>query len=309
MKIPTLGIIRRVNMSRAMSMSASESGRVDLLCSVAGCRRPLTRSPRGLVCPRGHSFDVARRGYVNLLQPRDRRSSQPGDAPATVTARLRLAARGFETPLTDAITSLLTLGPGDPVLDVGCGDGHHLAAIAARFDAPGYGLDISVPAIEAAARLHPELHWVVANADRFLPYADASFRLVASITAQRNPEEFRRVLTDEGALLVVVPAPDDLIEVRELVLGEGVTRDRVDKAIETFAPLFVLDRHERIRHAAHLDPASVHDVMVGTYRAGRASRRARLAAVPDLDVTLSRDVLLFRPARRRPAHRARPRSG
>ena len=166
-----------------------------------------------------------------------------------------------------------------------------------------------MPAIEAAARLHPELHWVVANADRFLPYADASFQLVASITAQRNPEEFRRVLADEGTLLLVVPAPDDLIEVRELVLGEGVTRDRVDKAIETFAPLFVLDRHERIRHTAHLDPASVRDVMVGTYRAGRASRHARLATVPDLDVTLSRDVLLLRPARRRPAHRARPRSG
>ena len=309
MKIPVFSNIRRANMSRATSMDASESGRVDLLCSVAGCRRPLTRSPRGLGCPRGHSFDVARRGYVNLLQPRDRRSSQPGDAPATVSARLRLAALGFETPLTDAITDLLSLESGDAVLDVGCGDGHHLAAIGARFGAVGYGLDISVPAIDAAARLHPDLHWVVANADRFLPYADASFRLVASITAQRNPEEFRRVLGDEGALLVVVPAPDDLIEVRELVLGEGVTRDRVDKAIETFAPLFVLDRHERIRHAAHLDPASVRDVMVGTYRAGRTSRRARLATVPDLDVTLSRDVLLFRPARRRPAHRARPRSG
>jgi 23S rRNA (guanine745-N1)-methyltransferase len=262
-----------------------------------------------LACARAHSFDVARRGYVNLLLPQDRRSRQPGDSPATVTARLRLAAAGYETPLTEAITSLLTLGTGDPVLDVGCGDGHHLAAIVARFGAAGYGLDISVPAIEAAARLHPEFHWVVANADRFLPYADASFQLVASITAQRNPEEFRRVLADEGTLLLVVPAPDDLIEVRELVLGEGVTRDRVDKAIETFAPLFVLDRHERIRHTVHLDPASVRDVMVGTYRAGRASRQARLASVPDLDVTLSRDVLLFRPARRRPAHGARPSPG
>jgi 23S rRNA (guanine745-N1)-methyltransferase len=262
-----------------------------------------------LACARAHSFDVARRGYVNLLLPQDRRSRQPGDSPATVTARLRLAAAGYETPLTEAITSLLALGTGDPVLDVGCGDGHHLAAIAARFGAAGYGLDISVPAIEAAARLHPEFHWVVANADRFLTYADASFQLVASITAQRNPEEFRRVLADEGTLLLVVPAPDDLIEVRELVLGEGVTRDRVDKAIETFAPLFVLDRHERIRHTAHLDAASVRDLMVGTYRAGRASRHARLATVTDLDVTLSRDVLLLRPARRRPAHRARPRSG
>jgi 23S rRNA (guanine745-N1)-methyltransferase len=262
-----------------------------------------------LACARAHSFDVARRGYVNLLLPQDRRSRQPGDSPATVTARLRLAAAGYETPLTEAITSLLALGTGDPVLDVGCGDGHHLAAIAARFGAAGFGLDISVPAIEAAARLHPELHWVVANADRFLPYPDASFQLVASITAQRNPKEFRRVLADEGTLLLVVPAPDDLIEVRELVLGEGVTRDRVDKAIETFAPLFVLDRYERIRHTVHLDPASVRDVMVGTYRAGRASRQARLAAVPDLDVTLRRDVLLFRPARRRPAHGARPSPG
>ena len=296
-------------MSLAMSKDASGSGTVGLLCPVAVCRRALTRTRGGLACARAHSFDVARSGYVNLLLPQDRRSRNPGDAPATVAARLRIEARGYETPLTDAITSLLTVGPGDAVLDVGCGDGHHLAAIVARFGCEGHGLDISVPAIDAAARLRPELHWVVANADRFLPYADASFRLVASITAPRNPKEFRRMLADEGALLLVVPAPDDLIEVRELVLGEGVTRDRVDKAIETFAPLFVLDRHERIRHVAHLDPASVRDVMVGTYRAGRASRQARLATVPELDVTLSRDVLLFRPARRRPAHRARPRSG
>jgi 23S rRNA (guanine745-N1)-methyltransferase len=296
-------------MSLAMSKDASGSGTVGLLCPVAGCRRALTRTRDGLACARAHSFDVARSGYVNLLLPQDRRSRNPGDAPATVSARLRTEARGYETPLTDAITSFLTVGPADAVLDVGCGDGHHLAAIVARFGCEGHGLDISVPAIDAAARLRPELHWVVANADRFLPYADASFQLVASITAQRNPKEFRRVLADDGTLLLVVPAPDDLIEVREMVLGEGVSRDRVDGAIEAFAPLFVLDRHERIRHVAHLDPASVRDVMVGTYRAGRASRQARLATVPALDVTLSRDVLLFRPARRRPAHGARPRSG
>jgi len=296
-------------MSLAMSMDASESDTVGLLCPVAGCRRALTRDRGGLACARAHSFDLARSGYVNLLLPQDRRSSRPGDAPATVAARLRIEARGCETPLTEAITSLLTVGPGDAVLDVGCGAGQHLAAMVTRFGCEAHGLDISVPAIDAAARRYPALHWVVANADRFLPYPAASFRLVASITAQRNPEEFRRVLADEGTLLVVVPAPDDLIEARELILGEGVSRDRVDKAIEDFAPLFVLDRHERIRHVVHLDPASVRDVMVGTYRAGRASRLARLATVPDLDVTLSRDVLLFRPARRRPVHGARPRPG
>jgi len=285
-------------MSLAMPMDARGSGRVALLCSVAGCRRPLTRSGRGLSCPRAHSFDVARSGYVNLLQPRDRRSVRPGDAPATVAARRRLAARGFEAAITDRIAALLTLDPGDAVLDVGCGDGHHLAAIAARSGAEGHGLDISVAAIEAAARRFPGLHWVVANADRFLPYADGSFRAVTSITAQRNPAEFRRVLRPDGIVLLVVPAPDDLVEVRERILGERIERDRVEAAVATFAPLFTLERHERIRHVARLDAASVRDAMAISYRAGRASRLARLAEVGDLDVTLSRDALLFRPARR-----------
>jgi len=272
---------------------------VTLLCPVRGCRRPLTRDPRRLICSRAHSFDVARSGYVNLLQAQDRRAAQPGDGAATVQARGRVIARGFEAPITDRIAGLVTVDPTDAVLDVGCGEGHHLAVIAERFGCEGHGLDISVVAIEAAAKRRPDLHWVVANADRFLPYANASFRLVMSITAQRNPEGFRRVLRDDGALLLVVPAPDDLIEARELILGEGIERDRVEKAIAAFAPLFVLDRHERIRHAVRLDAAAVRDVMAGSYRAGRASRRAKLAEISELDVTLSRDALLFRPARPR----------
>ncbi|HUM17378.1 MAG TPA: methyltransferase domain-containing protein [Candidatus Nitrosotalea sp.] len=275
------------------------SSKCVLLCPVRRCRLPLVGDERRLCCSREHSFDVARSGYVNLLQPQDRRSARPGDAPATVQARQRLVARGLEAPITNAILELLALEPGDAVLDIGCGEGHHLATIATRFGCEGHGLDISVAAIEAAAKQYPGLHWVVANADRFLPFGDASFRLVVSITAQRNPEEFRRVLRDDGTFLLVIPAPDDLIELRELVLGKGLQRDRVEKAIAAFAPIFVLDRHERIRHAVHLDAVAAHDVMASSYRSGRASRKARLAAVSELDVTLSRDALLFQPARPR----------
>ncbi|HSB42712.1 MAG TPA: methyltransferase domain-containing protein, partial [Methylomirabilota bacterium] len=171
------------------------------------------------------------------------------------------------------------------------------AALAERFGCEGYGVDLSVAAIEAAARRRAGLHLVVANADRFLPYADASFRAVTSITARRNPGEFRRVLRDDGRLLLVIPGPDDLVELREAVLGRGLRRDRVDPAVAAFAPRFTLVRHERLRHVAHLDAEAIHDVMAGSYRSGRASRRDRLAALGPLDVTLSRDALLFRPVR------------
>ena len=52
----------------------------------------------------------------------------------------------------------------------------------------------------------------------------------------------------------------------------------------------------RVRPVARLDAAAAADVMTGAYRALRASERARLASIADVDVTLSRDVLLFRPA-------------
>ncbi len=158
-------------------------------------------------------------------------------------------------------------------------------------------MDLSVPAIEAAAARHAGLHLVVANADRVLPYADASFAAVMSITARRNPAEFRRVLRDDGRLLLVIPGPDDLVELREAVLGRGLLRDRVDQAVAAFASRFTLARHERLRHVARLSAEAIHDVMTGSYRAGRASRRGRLAALGPLAVTLSRDALLFRPVR------------
>ena len=277
-------------------MNALTGGAVTLLCPVRGCREPLVSQGRQVACARRHAFDVARSGYVNLLQPRDRRSARPGDAAAVRDARGRFQARGFESPLAHEWIAMLSRGATRAALDVGCGDGHHLAALVAGLECAGYGVDISVDAIDAAARRFPALHWVVANADRVLPYGDASFDVVTSITARRNATEFRRVLRDDGALLVVVPGPDDLIELRHAVLGEGVERDRVGAAVAAFAPLFALERHERLRHVAHLGAADVADAMTSTYRGLRAGQRERLAALGDMDVTLSRDALLLRPA-------------
>src|SRR5437016_10979354 len=92
-----------------------------LLCPVRNCRMALVREKRRLICPRGHSFDVARSGYINLLQPQDRRSKQPGDTVAAVAARRRLHDRGVTGPLLQAIGEIMAASPGDIVLDSGCG--------------------------------------------------------------------------------------------------------------------------------------------------------------------------------------------
>src|SRR3954466_6184346 len=104
-----------------------------LLCSVTGCRLPLQRDERRLVCPRGHSFDIARSGYINLLQPQDRRSKNPGDTPEAVAARRRLHDQGFTQPLLKTIDEMLAPTMQDVVFEAGCGDGFYLGSLASQY--------------------------------------------------------------------------------------------------------------------------------------------------------------------------------
>lgn len=253
-----------------------------LLCPVRGCHLALEREERRLVCPRGHSFDVARSGYINLLQPQDRRSKEPGDTPAAIAARRRLHDRGVTAPLVEGIAGMLGAGPHDLLLDAGCGEGFYAGSLARRTGCAAHGVDIAIPAVEAAARRYPEGQWVVANADRFVPYADGAFSIVLSITARRNAAEFRRVLGEGGRLLVAVPAPDDLIELR------GAGRDRVLPTVEAFDGRFTLAERSRVTTTADLDAGSVEDVRLAIYR----PMQARPAEA--MRVTFSLDLLLFR---------------
>jgi 23S rRNA (guanine745-N1)-methyltransferase len=244
----------------------------------------LVREERRLVCPRGHSFDVARSGYINLLQPQERRSKNPGDTTAAVRARRRLHDRGVTEPLLRAVGEMAAASPSDIVLDAGCGDGFYLGSLARQSGFEAHGVDISIPAVDAAARRYPECEWIVANADRRLPYADRSFSIVLSITARMNADEFRRVLRDNGRLLVAVPAPDDLSELR------GTGRDLVTRTVETFSHDFTLVDWRRAATTADLDARAVHDVLLSIYRPMRSQPAEAMR------VTFSLDLLLFRAA-------------
>jgi 23S rRNA (guanine745-N1)-methyltransferase len=243
----------------------------------------LVREEKRLVCARGHSFDVARSGYVNLLQPQDRRSKQPGDTARAVAGRRRLHDLGVTRPLLDGIANIVKASAEDVVLDAGCGDGFYLGTLAQEIGFDGHGVDISIAAVEAAARRYAECEWIVANADRFVPYADRSFSLVLSITARMNSDEFRRVLRDDGRLLIAIPAPEDVLELR------GAGRDRMERTVETFAKDFKLVEQRRVTTTADLDADAVRDVLHSIYRPMQAK------PVEAMRVTFSLDLLLFSP--------------
>ncbi|MFF5215547.1 putative RNA methyltransferase [Micromonospora sp. NPDC000442] len=215
-----------------------------LRCPV--CQDPLaevvTGGSRALRCPRRHSFDIARQGYVNLLTGR---TSHSGDTAEMVAARADFLSAGHYDVISTALAAaadaaLATPHPTVPgayplVVDAGAGTGRHLAAVLAAVPAAaGLALDISKPALRRAARAHPRVTAALADTWQRLPLADASTALVLNVFAPRNGAEFRRVLAPGGRLLVVTPATDHLTE---LVAALGLLRVDPAKADRVAASL------------------------------------------------------------------------
>jgi 23S rRNA (guanine745-N1)-methyltransferase len=271
-----------------------------LACTVRGCGEPLQREARSYVCPRGHTYDIARAGYVNLLQPQDRKSTEAGDTRERVEARARLLARRFGRSTIETIVEralALTIGRHDlAAADLGCGSGELLGLLSQRQPAlTGIGIDLSTAAATHAARSFPRLTWVVANADRILPLRDHSAALVFSVHGRRNPVECRRVLADDGFLIVATPAADDLIEVRAALQGTGIHRDRTTSLIAEHATDFAVKDRFDVRQRQPLDADAVMQVLKGTYRGERTREAARAPALGALTVTFASDVVVFAP--------------
>lgn len=260
-----------------------------------GCALPLDPNERTLRCLNGHAFDLAGTGYANLLQPQDRRSSQPGDRKEAIRARRSLFEKGYAAPLFDRLLAFARrLGPSPLVLDVGCGEGTHLGRLGERLGIDGSGIDISSEAIAMAAKRYPQMTWVVGNADRWLPYPDGSFDLIASITSRRNPAEFSRVLREGGAVFIAVPASDDLAELREAVQGESGERSRTETVRRELADRFRLESSETVREQRTLERDELLDLLQATYRGLRHSERQRVEWLERMTVTFAWDVMVFR---------------
>ncbi len=259
----------------------------------------MRRLERSLVCPRAHIYDVARSGYINLLQPQDRKSLEAGDSREAVEARAALIAGGVGRGVIDAVIARACAADGLPetpvVADLGSGSGETLGLFAAQRAITGIGIDLSTAAAAHAARRFPSLTWVVANADRRLPLLDAQVDVLLSVHARRNPGECRRVLTPNGRLVVAIPAADDLIELRELVQGDAVTRDRTAQLIAEHATAFEVVEQSATRRQHALGHDALRNLLRGTYRGERFSTSARVAALDQLTVTLASDIVVLAP--------------
>ncbi len=181
-----------------------------ILCPL--CAGALTTEPHRLVCPKGHSFDVARQGYVNLLPVTQKHSLHPGDTKEQVAARREFLDGGFYGPIGQTVSQAAAefCAPGGEILDVGCGEGYYSAQVwKAVPDSKLYGLDISKDAVRLAAGRHKGAFWLCGTGAK-LPFGQ-EFDLLLSLFALTIPEEFCRVLKPGGIFIQALAAQDHLM--------------------------------------------------------------------------------------------------
>ncbi|GAA4443816.1 putative RNA methyltransferase [Novipirellula rosea] len=273
----------------------------ELRCTVRNCREPLQQRESGLFCAAGHHFDRAKEGYWSLLQPQDRRSKNPGDADAAVLARHRWLARGYAAGLIETLRPWIAdSASADPsavwrTMDLGCGEGSFGPALFSD-EADGYcGVDLSKRAIKLAARGWPAGTWVLANADRILPAADASVDRVISLFGRRPAAEIHRVLAETGVCIVAVPGEEDLIELREQVQQAGHRRSRWEMVVDELSSAGLeFIQHKHWQQSVDLDTDAIADALAMTYRGVRHSQQTRLESLAAMSVTLAADLVLLR---------------
>ncbi|WP_029891250.1 putative RNA methyltransferase [Polycyclovorans algicola] len=257
------------------------------------CRLPLAREPKAWRCEQGHSFDVAREGYVNLLPVQQKKSRDPGDDVRMVHARRAFLQAGHYRPLRDAVLAMLAPLKATRVLDIGCGEGDYTGAFPA-VAGEVIGLDIARPAIRLAAKRYPAITWLVGSGAH-LPLADASVDGVTNLFTQLHVAEMRRVLRPGGHVLVVTPAARHLWTLREQ-LFDVVQAHAPDKFRVGFETDFEAVTQQTVSVPLQLSQADLQHLLLMTPYAWKArpERREAMNAFAAFETEAAFSLLLFK---------------
>jgi len=246
-----------------------------------------------LRCANGHSFDLARQGYVNLACPAP---AYPGDSAQMVEARVQFLGAGHYAFIAQAITrtSLSALGQNadELIVEAGAGTGYYLAAALNTLPGCfGLALDVSKAALRRASRAHSRCAAALCDVWRELPIMDGAARVVFSVFAPRNGVEFRRVLAADGVLIVVTPTASHLAELvgpLELLSVDPNKEEAVAASLDDRFQRVGHERHEVSLHLSHKDVAALVGMGPSAWHVDTGKLETRIGGLPDcVEVTAS----------------------
>ncbi|MBQ7595535.1 MAG: methyltransferase domain-containing protein, partial [Clostridia bacterium] len=195
---------------------------MNIICPV--CGEKLNNNGKSFVCPKRHTFDLAKEGYVNFLLS-GKSGDLTGDNREMALARRDFLSKGYYLPLALAVKSELRgMLSSSCAVDICCGEGYYTEIVSEGFDGEFYGFDISKQMIRLAAKRKSNASFAVANMKK-LPLADSCVDFAMHLFAPFCEQEFARILSEGGILVSVKPGREHLYEIKQAVYDEPYEND------------------------------------------------------------------------------------
>lgn len=210
------------------------------------CKERLTKSDHVYTCSNHHSYDIAKRGYVNLLLGNHK---SVGDDKAMIVARTKFLNHRYYQRLCEHLTQMIKNLNPVVLIDAGCGEGYYTNQFKEVLPKSTIiGFDLSKSGVDHACTSHTGVLYSVASVFQ-LPLDNACSDAVVSVFAPIDEKENARILKEKGYFLKVGPAAKHLWELKEF-LYQDVYENVEDKS--TYE-LFTLVKEETLTYTITLD--------------------------------------------------------
>jgi len=271
----------------------------NLACPIDG--EMLTQHDKQLVCDNGHSFDLARQGYVNLLPVQHKRSKQPGDSKEMVAARSHFLNGGLYEPIANKLaeTSLFYIKDISSVclMDAGCGEGyyfdylyHYLENKKGMNELSLIGLDISKHAIIDAAKKNNNITWVVGT-NRQPPVHDESVDIILCVFGFHNFDGFNKILKHKGKVILVEAGAEHLKELRDIIYTDIKKTDPPDLSVAEDMGFSLVNTQELKFETGSINNQTINQMLLMTPHFFRANKEGREKAMGLEVLNLTIDVV------------------
>ncbi|MEK4533570.1 putative RNA methyltransferase [Solibacillus sp. FSL K6-1554] len=241
---------------RALSIQQFQFNSQLFACPI--CQQGIEISNEGkMSCLSNHTFDVAKQGYVYMLN----RPIQSMYGKELFESRHTVIQAGIYDRLQAAIAREITVEQ-PVILDTGCGEGSHLHRICEQLDRPvGVGIDISKEGVIAAAKYNPEQLWCVGDLANS-PFNEQSFDAILNILSPANYDEFKRLLKRGGKVIKVVPQENYLKELRKQAFANSEKETYTNaETVERFKASFANAEVKRITYTVPLEAHLVQNLL------------------------------------------------
>ncbi len=260
-----------------------------LRCPV--CHEPILKENDKIYrCSNNHSFDIAKKGYVNFLLAHKMNSKLPGDNKLMVDARSSFLSKGYYESFQNKLKEMINEHNPKTILDAGCGEGYYTNGIW-QDGRSLTGIDISKTALQKAAPKNRNITYIAASLFD-LPIQDKSVDLLYSLFAPYAGEEFHRVLKKDGIMILGIPGENHLIELKNVIYEHPYKNQVKDYELTGFSFVKSEKIEQKILLQSQEDILNLFQMTPYYYRTKQEDLE-KIHALSQFEVTVSFELLLY----------------